>query len=859
MFITKIKIHFKNKYLYWLSFLLPACIFASYFIYRNHEILTVDLGQQYIDFLAFYKNNLFSNPLNFIFTFSSGLGNSFIGTWAYYLTSPFNFLLLIFPKSQLPEAILLIISLKIGSIGLSGFYYFQKFFNGDNKIFALAASLAFSLSGFVVSYNLNLMWLDSLILLPLLLDAIDKLEDKRRHYFYLTMITFLLWLTNFYTGFMVLFFGLLYFLNTLLNSSFSKKQIILQYVTKIFFGTSLAALILLPSFFEILNGKIHSDTTLSMGFQFPPYQTFYKLTIGAFNFTEMEKGLPNIFLTSIFTLLCILYFINQHFSIKEKLLSALLLTFLFFSFSFNPLILLWHLGQYPVWYPARFSFIFSFYAIYLGVQVLAHTQEFSPSSKIISLLLVISLSSFLFLNLHQKEFLNQTNIILTILFLLCSLLILLFFNYKWIPVIFFGIVGLEVSINLIASLDNISYQKNFDYTNFTKNISESTAYLHKYDSGLYRTEKTFTRSDDDPLSNDYYGISNFNSISDRSTINLIDYLGLENNDNSFTNNFATPLSDSILGIKYNIVPIKNRRKLPAEQQIVFTSAFYRPDLIRNKVVKSFKQVQIRKNSSALPLIFISPSHKKINFYTSMPSANQNTLFNSIVGKKINLFNSLYLTNPNKIENIKSTKNVNEYQKINKSRIATLSFKISSFQKGPYYLELPSNLDAESVSITVNGHHLNNQDLGISNKLLNIGYYSPNTPIKVTFKLNNEKTNLSGIRVLQFREHEFNQIIRQFNEKQPITQQTSPISLKLNYTARRDKILNSTIPYSKNWLILDNGKLLKTEKFAHTFLSARLSKGKHHLTLIYIPFAFLIGLIISIVSLIIIFILKPKKT
>ena len=49
----------------------------------------------------------------------------------------------------------------------------------------------------------------------------------------------------------------------------------------------------------------------------------------------------------------------------------------------------------------------------------------------------------------------------------------------------------------------------------------------------------------------------------------------------------------------------------------------------------------------------------------MPSANQNTLFNSIVGKKINLFNSLYLTNPNKIENIKSTKNVNEYQKINK--------------------------------------------------------------------------------------------------------------------------------------------------------------------------------------------------
>ena len=140
MIIEKFKSHLKTKYLYWLSFLLPALIFASYFIYRNQEILTVDLGQQYIDFLSFYKNNLFSNPLNLVYTLSSGLGNSFIGTWAYYLTSPFNLLLFLFSNSHLPEAILLIISLKVGSIGLSSFYYFQKFFTDDNKIFSLSSA-----------------------------------------------------------------------------------------------------------------------------------------------------------------------------------------------------------------------------------------------------------------------------------------------------------------------------------------------------------------------------------------------------------------------------------------------------------------------------------------------------------------------------------------------------------------------------------------------------------------------------------------------------------------------------------------------------------------------------------------------
>ena len=857
MIINKVKTHLKNKYLYWLSFLLPTCIFASYFLYRGQEILTVDLGQQYIDFLSFYKNNLLSNPLNFIFTFSNGLGSSFIGTSAYYLNSPFNLLLLLFSSSSLPIAILLIISLKVGAIGLSSFFYFQKFFKDDNKIFSLAASLAFALSGFVVSYNLNLMWLDSLILLPLLLDAIDKLFEQKKHYFYLTTITFLLWLTNFYTGFMVLFFGLLYFITALINHSFSNKTIF-HYFTKSLLGTTLGAFVLLPAFFEILNGKINSDTTLSLGFQFAPYQALDKLVVGAFNFTEMEKGLPNIFLTSIFTLLCLLYFINQHFSLKEKFTSAILLLFIFLSFSFNPLVLLWHLGQYPVWYPARFSFIFSFYAIYLGVQVITHTHKFNITSKIVALLLVISLSIFLLLNIHQKEFLNQTNIILTILFLLCSLLTILFFNYKWIPVIFFGIVGLEVSINLLASLDNISYQKNFDYANFTSNVSQTTTYLHKYDSGLYRTEKTFIRSDDDPFSNNYYGVSNFNSISDRAAINLVDYLGLENNDNSFTNNFATPLSDSFLGIKYNIVPIKNRRNLPEKEQVVFTSAFYRPDLVTNTVVKSFKQLQIRKNSSALPLIFISNTHQKITFYNNMPATNQNNLFSSIVGQKLNLFNSLYLTNPSKLKNTKRSKNINEYKKIDKNKTATITFNIFSFKKGAYYLELPSNLTTNVTSIIVNNHQLNNDDLGISSKLLNIGYYSKNTPIKIIFNLNTENINLNGIRVLQFKEDEFNKIIRKFNQKQPVTHQTSPISLKLNYTAQKNETLNSTIPYSKNWLIFDNGKLLQTQKFAQTFLSAPIKKGTHHLTLVYVPIAFLIGLIISIISTIILFIFKPKR-
>ena len=168
-------------------------------------MLTVDLGQQYVDFLAFFRRNLFSHPLRLIYSFSNGLGGSMLATDAYYLCSPFNLLLFLFPQHFLPQAILIIIALKIGAAGLSSYYYWKQ--KITNHFYALAASSAYALSGYVIGNHYNLMWLDSVILLPLLINAIDRLLAHQKNK--LILITFLLWFTNFYTGFMALAFGLL--------------------------------------------------------------------------------------------------------------------------------------------------------------------------------------------------------------------------------------------------------------------------------------------------------------------------------------------------------------------------------------------------------------------------------------------------------------------------------------------------------------------------------------------------------------------------------------------------------------------------------------------------------------------------
>lgn len=294
------------KFTYLLSFVIPFLSLFIYFACQHFNLLTVDLGQQYVDLLAFFRRNLFKDPLKLVYSFQNGLGNSMIATNAYYLLSPTNLLLFFFPEKYLPFAILIIISTKFGLSGLSSFYYWQSHF-AKGRFYNLAASCAYSLSGFVIANYFNLMWLDSVILLPLLIKAIDQVLNKRTNH--LVLITFLIWFTNFYTGYMVLLFGFLYFLSQLLIKRCSKKLLI-DYFKLSIIASLLASFILVPVFFELLNGKTSQNSNWNLSFQFPLYQELAKLVDGAYSFHEMEAGLPNIFLTQPFFFLTFLYFFS---------------------------------------------------------------------------------------------------------------------------------------------------------------------------------------------------------------------------------------------------------------------------------------------------------------------------------------------------------------------------------------------------------------------------------------------------------------------------------------------------------------------------------------------------------------------
>ena len=163
---------FKKQHILLISFLLPVIIMGSYFAYRSmapfgqNSLLTVDLGQQYIDFFSYFRRTLLHHPSEFIYSFSKGLGGEMWGTNAYYLWSPLNLILIFFPAAHLSSGVLVLTLLKYGLSGLAFAWLLTKT-KLQTGIRILAFSTAYALNGWIVANQLNLLWLDAMIILPL--------------------------------------------------------------------------------------------------------------------------------------------------------------------------------------------------------------------------------------------------------------------------------------------------------------------------------------------------------------------------------------------------------------------------------------------------------------------------------------------------------------------------------------------------------------------------------------------------------------------------------------------------------------------------------------------------------------------
>lgn len=376
-----------------------------------------------------------------------------IGLWAYYLTSPFNLILILFPPKLITLAVTTLTLIKISTAGLTFGILLKKAFDGKGFILA-AFSISYALMGYTIVNQLNIMWLDGLVFLPMVILGIEKLLITKKGSFYTLFLAIML-VANYYIAYMICIFTVVYFFFRLTGIHFPnkialKKKIIYFFTTFLRFAWysllagGLSAFLLIPTFNALLASKAsYTNFKLDWNFNYPIQEIIAKFYLGAFNFDQMPDGTPNVFIGSLALISFGCFFFNRAFPIRERFGALLVSIFLILSMNIKALNLMWHGMQYPIWYPYRFSFVFCFFMILLGFRSFMHLKKI-PIWGIILTLSLTALASVYLLK-AQFDFIYEAQIILTSLFvvLIVLLLILKAQNYFWLPLAFFSLVLLK--------------------------------------------------------------------------------------------------------------------------------------------------------------------------------------------------------------------------------------------------------------------------------------------------------------------------------------------------------------------------------------------------------------------------------
>lgn len=204
-----------------------AYITMGMYPFGDHTVLIIDMHHQYVAFFSLLRDTLLHGG-NLIYTDSLGLGAGMLPMWAYYVASPFSLITLLFPEDMITEALLLITVLKITTAGVTFAVFARRKF-GRNDFSIVIGGVAFSLMSFFVGHSWNLMWLDPIILLPLVILGFEKLMKQGRSALYCITLAMTL-ITNYYIGYMVCVFMVFYFIayvisekNTAIRPALSAK------------------------------------------------------------------------------------------------------------------------------------------------------------------------------------------------------------------------------------------------------------------------------------------------------------------------------------------------------------------------------------------------------------------------------------------------------------------------------------------------------------------------------------------------------------------------------------------------------------------------------------------------------------
>ena len=211
----KKKSFFREYGFLFLCALLPAVVVYLIYAARNlhpfgdGSVLVLDLNAQYVWFFEALRNAV-KGDASLLYSFSRSLGGEFMGMYAYYLASPLSYLVCLFPKERMLEALLTLFLLKASICGVTFGYYMKKTLKAPKAFPMIVFSMCYALSSYAIVQQHNTMWMDALMWLPLITLGMEALIKHGKFKMYTVFLALTLF-SNYYIGYMICIYCFLYF------------------------------------------------------------------------------------------------------------------------------------------------------------------------------------------------------------------------------------------------------------------------------------------------------------------------------------------------------------------------------------------------------------------------------------------------------------------------------------------------------------------------------------------------------------------------------------------------------------------------------------------------------------------------
>lgn len=777
------------------AFVVPVVIMIIIFAQRGifpfgeESFLRTDMYHQYAPFFSEFQHKLTQGG-SLLYSWNMGMGVNFSALYAYYLASPLNWLLVLCPKNLIIEFMTYSIVLKIGLCGLTFAYYLRKHSNTSD--FGVAFfGIFYALSGYMAAYSWNIMWLDCILLFPLIVLGLELLVKERKCLLYCTALGMSI-LSNYYISIMICIFMVLYFAVLLV---LEKKKSIVDYAWNIFHFSiyslvagGLAAVVVLPEVYAL-------QTTASGDFNFPKtvtsYFSIFDMIARHIGNVEVEIGLdhwPNIYCGVAVFIFLLLYLVCKKIVIREKIMYCGMLLFFYASFSTNLLNFIWHGFHYPNSLPCRQSFIYIFLVLFMCYQAYRNLKDISWKTIVLSFF-----GSVVFVLLAEKlveqEHFEFYIYYVAILFLAVYAGLLHLYKNKKINtnilvVLVLAVVAVESAVN--TTVTSVTTTSRTSYMNDNEDV-ENLLELIRPAETFYRVEKVTRKTKNDGAWMNFPSVSLFSSTANASLTSFFKAVGCEGNTNAYSITGSTPLVDSLFSVKYGL----------------YSEQHNDDELLTFKGQSG--DTYLYERNDTLPLGFVVDGQMEDNWQMDLgnPADVQNDLSHVIGAREV----LVDVPGETKGDTYRFTPEVS----------------------GDYYAYV-ANRKIDEITVTRGGDSqtFKNVDRGF---LVEMGYCPAGE--EVVIKTAKEGQDLT-VRTYLF-DNQGLQSVYEILNRYPLTVTGwADDRIEGVVTVEKQGLLFTSVPYDRGWTIIVDGSKRMPRKMFDAFMGVSLSEGTHTVVLEYEP-------------------------